>query len=191
MTTERIDLQPCPFCGEHGTPVSSIEAWVECSQCQAQTRMYNFVETAINVWNTRVQPPASSDAVDLATTFANLVLDHRSNPDKILFVRERIATLIQAYVDACVAAEKPVTSKDAVEFADRIVNEVFESSAVDMWKPNLATLITAHTASVTAAKDAEIARLTTAVGTAIAYLEDNCTDSALLTLKVARGDSHA
>ena len=59
------DLKPCPFCGgeaelrhyeDFTKDFSSVyKFYVECNECEAQTKPIANVENAVSAWNTRCE----------------------------------------------------------------------------------------------------------------------------------------
>jgi len=105
----------------------------------------------------------------------------------IAYYPEDVAVELEAFA----AAMTPPASSDAVEVDALIgkLDQVLHTPCKDHLFQQYCTarkLIIAHTA---ARVEEAVRPLRDAIGTAIAYLEDNCPESALLTLKVARGDA--
>lgn len=57
-------LKPCPFCGEgnHFYPMDRrIPYRIKCGGCDGEGGAGSTIEIAINLWNTRIQPPEVSE----------------------------------------------------------------------------------------------------------------------------------
>lgn len=61
MTSDKLKLRPCPFCGcadiellEVAVAFEEIQYWAQCFDCRASIRKL-IKSNAINMWNTRTQ----------------------------------------------------------------------------------------------------------------------------------------
>lgn len=68
MTDTQAGLLPCPFCGGHDTGVCENSQTGKftpvCASCGAGLVPYDTQEKAIEAWNDRPSPPASSEVVE-------------------------------------------------------------------------------------------------------------------------------
>lgn len=55
------EIKPCPFCDSKATYNNPVDFWtVVCSQCKAQTALFNTATQALEAWNMRKSPRSSS-----------------------------------------------------------------------------------------------------------------------------------
>lgn len=54
MRINKIELKPCPFCGSKNVSINGLSiSWIECNECEMETKQYETREEAIKSWNTR------------------------------------------------------------------------------------------------------------------------------------------
>lgn len=58
------ELKPCPFCGGRAKLNGFTRFWVQCEQCEANTRMHWSMDGAEELWNNRVGDDLMERMVD-------------------------------------------------------------------------------------------------------------------------------
>ncbi|QCL83900.1 hypothetical protein CFBP5875_04610 [Agrobacterium pusense] len=73
--TDKLKPCPLPWCQGEAAECHNVEAFVRCTKCGASSNTYNFMETAVEEWNTRAQPEAVTNAGDVVLEGAMRALD--------------------------------------------------------------------------------------------------------------------